>query len=560
MTETEIEKSIREAVSECLTGLDHLPSRETEIIQAVREEKNMEILYPKHEKYAAVQNRQNAANPKKQVSFRIVLAAVSVLVLLTGVLAMKNSPSLSGWFQPMDTVSTQPAEQPVLPGESNDSAFAGTVDQKTGGTDYPLARIDLNIDPDLLWNEETGILTEGDQIEKSPGLLPFKNAVYRQAYENGTSADGELICRSEKGDELFRDRISLRLGGEPYSVDMPQKSFQIEALDGAFEARIFDDRSAESYPSLLLRNSGNDCLFTRVADGVQQRLIEKYTDMHLLTLAWKPVHVHLNGEYWGIYNMRESMDAHTICRHEEIPDEMADSITILQIRGSAIQGNPSEYKALLAKVKGCSPAENPEDLEYMEQEIDIDSFLDWLAVEIFFGNSDAGTGRIYRVPGGKWKCLLQDLDYGLYLADYNSVRSYLKPEGMGQLNIDNQIFRKILETEKYRNLFLTKLGKLYQTLTTEVMQRELDLCVAWIEPGMKAHLERWAPCNDGNIIPEAPSDSAEAWDYWKSRVDRMRNGTMAKRPRAVWLFTKEFFELSDQEMVQFFGTAQSQEE
>ena len=29
MTETEIEKSIREAVSECLTGLDHLPSQET---------------------------------------------------------------------------------------------------------------------------------------------------------------------------------------------------------------------------------------------------------------------------------------------------------------------------------------------------------------------------------------------------------------------------------------------------------------------------------------------------------------------------------------------------
>ena len=48
------------------------------------------------------------------------------------------------------------------------------MNQKAENTDYPLDRIDLNIDPDLLWNEETGILTEGDQIEKSPGLLPFK--------------------------------------------------------------------------------------------------------------------------------------------------------------------------------------------------------------------------------------------------------------------------------------------------------------------------------------------------------------------------------------------------
>ena len=131
-----------------------------------------------------------------------------------------------------------------------------------------------------------------------------------------------------------------------------------------------------------------------MADGVQQRLIEKYTDMHLLTLAWKPVHVYLNGEYWGIYNIRESMDAHTICRYEQIPDDRAESITILQIGGSPIQGDSSEYKALLTKVKGCNPAENPEDLEYMKQEIDIDSFLDWLAVEMFFGNSDIGLGRI----------------------------------------------------------------------------------------------------------------------------------------------------------------------
>lgn len=139
---------------------------------------------------------------------------------------------------------------------------------------------------------------------------------------------------------------------------------------------------------------------------------------------------------WGIYNIRENMDAHTICRYEQIPDDRAESTTILQIGGSPIQGDSSEYKTLLTKIKNSNPAENPEDLEYLEQEIDIDSFLDWLAVEMFFGNSDIGTGRIYKVPGGKWKCLIQDLDYGLYQSDFNSIQSYLKPEGMGQKKID----------------------------------------------------------------------------------------------------------------------------
>ena len=84
------------------------------------------------------------------------------------------------------------------------------------------------------------------------------------------------------------------------------------------------------------------------------------------------------------------------------------------------------------------------------------------------------------------------------------------------------------------------------------MQNELDACVAWIEPGMKAHLERWAPYNDGTIVAEAPSDPEKAWDYWKQRIDRMRNVTMVKRPWNVYLQTQEFFGLTNQEMTEYF--------
>ena len=52
----------------------------------------------------------------------------------------------------------------------------------------------------------------------------------------------------------------------------------------------------------------------------------------------------------------------------------------------------------------------------------------------------------------------------------------------------------------------------------------------------------------------------EAWDYWKQRIDRMRNGTMVKRPWYVYLYTQKFFGLSNQEMVQYFGSEQSKEE
>ncbi len=548
MNEHKAQEIIHDAVLSSFVWLDELPSQENEILRKTEKEV-LPLMTANHIADGAIIGLSNGSSADRPRFHRLKPALVffAVMILLVGVLAVYHNGFLNR-FMPLDVISRPAGNNPAP------ETFPAAVTAQSIQKDHnqPLDRIDLSVDPDALWNEETGILAEGEKIEKTPGLLPFKNAVYRDAYDNGISAEGELTYQSGLGAMLFKDRISLQLGGEPFSVDMPQKSFQINALDGAFEFRIFDDRSADSYPSLLLRNSGNDCLFTRVADGVQQRLIEKYTDTHLLTLAWRPVEVYLNGEYWGIYNIRESLDAHTICRYEQIPDDMADSITILQVGGRAEHGNASEYKAMQIKIKNSNPAENPDDLMYLEQEIDIDSFLDWLAVEMYFGNADIGTGRIYKVPGGKWKCLIQDLDYGLYQSDYNAVSSYLKVEGMGAQKIDNTIFRKILEVDQCKKLFLTKLGKLYKTLTTEVMQNELDACVAWIEPGMKAHLERWAPFNDGTIVAEAPSDPEKAWDYWKQRIDRMRNWTMAERPRYVYLHVQEFFGLTEQEMADYF--------
>ena len=101
-------------------------------------------------------------------------------------------------------------------------------------------------------------------------------------------------------------------------------------------------------------------------------------------------------------------------------------------------------------------------------------------------------------------------------------------------------------------LFLQKLGNLYRTLNTETMRKELDECVAWILPDMRAHVERWAPYYDKNILTEVPTDVDGAWKYWQKRVTRMHN-TMTKRPNKVYQFTQEFFGLSDEEMEKYFG-------
>ena len=124
---------------------------------------------------------------------------------------------------------------------------------------------------------------------------------------------------------------------------------------------------------------------------------------------------------------------------------------------------------------------------------------------------------------------------------------------MGPVNVDNRLFRKILEVDDYRQRFLQKIGRLYQTFTTEEMQQAMDECVALIEPDMVDHLARWAPCNENTLNPDAPTDPAEAWQYWKKRIQRMREGTMVNRPRYVYEQIQSFFDLTDSEMKMFFG-------
>ena len=115
------------------------------------------------------------------------------------------------------------------------------------------------------------------------------------------------------------------------------------------------------------------------------------------------------------------------------------------------------------------------------------------------------------------------------------------------------IFRKILEVDEYMDLFLRKLGNIYQAVTTERMQAELDECVAILQPEMPIHFERWAEFNDKVINSDSPLAPDGAYRYWKTRITRMREQTMVARPYYIYTLTQETFRLTDQDMLYYFG-------
>lgn len=424
--------------------------------------------------------------------------------------------------------------------------------------------VSVIVDPDLLWNEDYGLLADGDIIKAKAAELPFKNSTYRKVKDASSPYEGYMEYYAVDGTQVFSQGIDIITAGD-FSLDLPQKSFKVRAKAkyGAktFAAALFEDRPYTEYKSLVLRNCGNDGVWARVRDGFQSRLLDAYGSQ-VIHQAWKPVAVYLNGVYWGHMDLRERVDRYFVAQHEGLSLEEADNMDILVGSGSVEFGSNKEFKAMVKKLKASDPANNPEDRAYLDANIDVENLMEYMAFEMFFGNSDIGNTRFYRLHGidpatgerYKWKWILYDVDYGFWTASFNSPWSYTKEKGMGEKGINNTCFLTALKVPEYRDMFLRKLGNIFQTFTTEYLSAKLDECVAELRPDteMKLHFNRWAEYHDKMVVSEWPTNYTSAYSYWQGHVNRLHN-TFKKRPYLFWAMVKQQFKLTDAQMIEYFG-------
>ncbi len=422
----------------------------------------------------------------------------------------------------------------------------------------------LVIDPQLLWDPETGMLMDGpDIIKDEPAAYPWKNALYREIKENEGPREGYFEYYDLEGTMLIAQGVDVKLGGD-YSLDMPQKTFKLRAKASygakTFAAALFEDRPYLEYKSVNLRNAGNDGAWSRVRDGFQSRLLDA-NGVQVIHQAWQPIAVYLNGEYWGHMDLRERIDRYFVAQHEGLPLEEADNMDILVGSGDVEWGSNKEFKAMRSKIGAGDPANNAEDRAYIEANVDVDNLLEYMAWEMFVGNSDIGNTRYYRLYGNdpetgepyKWKWIWYDSDYGFWNSAFNSPWSYTKEKGMGDKNIDNSIFRKVLEVPEWKDLFFRKLGNIMQVNTPDYMIAVLDECLAEMNYNeMVMHFDRWAEFHDQMYVSEWPKTPTAALAYWEKHVNRLKN-VLKKRPTLLWEMLQEQFKLTNAQMVDYFG-------
>ncbi|GBE30378.1 MAG TPA: T9SS type A sorting domain-containing protein [Bacteroidetes bacterium] len=361
--------------------------------------------------------------------------------------------------------------------------------------DFIMPVVSISTDPDHLWDEDTGLYTN-----------PF----------NGLEYPANIEFFEQDGDLGFNLGFGVRLHGGSGSLPMDQKSFVIQfrseyGVSSLENYQLFPDKPIDSFKSFILRNSGNDFLWTMIRDSFMTGLV-KHTDVDIQ--AYRPATVYVNGEYWGIMNMREKVNEHFLESNRGVDP---DNIDMLNNETKVLHGDRAHYQAMLDFID-ANDLSIPENYEYIKTQMDVHNFMMYNVAEFYFVNRDwPGNNLKYwrpREEGGRWKWILFDTDFGFNMLDANTYNHNmftfaLRPDGPNWPNPPWSTFllRMLNENDEFQIDFINCFADMLNTsFKSEYVLQKLDEAVARIDPEIYAHRERW-------------NQSIEVWEH---HIDLMR--------------------------------------
>ncbi len=340
-----------------------------------------------------------------------------------------------------------------------------------------MAILSLTVDSKDLFDPQTGIYGNG--------------AAYEEYMANGGMADGKVLdsYTDFNGDEcylymasnafhdgkewereaaisyfdenhscLFTQNVGIRISGNSTRSN-PQKSLNIFARDIYDDIQLFPcdffDNDME-YSSIKIRNGGGNSYGLKFLDAFLETIASQ---RNISTQSSKPCVVFLNGEYWGIYNLRERYNVEYLATHYNLN---ADNIMLIKA-GNAIslpEETMASYQYMLSVVTEC-------DLMYDDtyalacELVDIQSLIDYCCINLYLDNQDVAFGyntALWRTTqegtpysDGKWRFMLYDLDECVH-SDSNNLENIGNQMAIHPL-LNEPAVKSLLDNESFRRQF-----------------------------------------------------------------------------------------------------------
>lgn len=357
--------------------------------------------------------------------------------------------------------------------------------------DSDMRTFSISADPDLLWSDENGIYVLGnDASDEFPyyGANFWKDItipVYIEYFKKSKSL-------------IFEGSFGTKINGGSQSRTQDMKALRIVVDDeygmGDIDHQFFKNKEVDEFKRLILRNSSSDFNKKHFTDAfIHKSLISGGLDIDMS--AYRPVAVFINGEYFGIHNLRERIDEYFLESNYGIDE---DNVDIIEDEDLILEGDLTAINAMFDYVAAndLSIDSNVEGLSTM---LDINSFIDYFIAETYFNNYDWPGNNIKlwreKVSNAKWRYFLVDLDvslnsFGWAFHDQDNLGRVINEFGAN--NKHTLIFTKLLENESFRENFINRYADLINSVfTKENLRSELEGVVENLEFDMPKHMERW---------------------------------------------------------------------
>ena len=285
-------------------------------------------------------------------------------------------------------------------------------------------------------------------------------------------------------DEYFYVNSKIKLGGN-WSLGYPQRTLNLNFnkdengnKNEKVKAHIFGERMTlgdlsqplTDLTRFRLHNGGN-CFEERTgfSDAILQNLMY---GTNVSTTAYRPCVAYLNGEFWGLYSIREH---YSDTYFEDNYGVDKDNVALYELKGSIIfdDGNDTGSDEFFADLKKFLKNDFSKDNIYytfIDNYVDVDSLIDCFIAHSYAGNWDFvgnyNNLKMWRTveedpsnpyADGKLRFCLHDVDFA-----FMDNANFLSPQHANSY-MKFDIFAKLMENVNFKIRFYERAAELIET-------------------------------------------------------------------------------------------------
>jgi len=439
------------------------------------------------------------------------------------------------------------------------------VNNAYGRNDLPI--VSLVSDPVNLFDYDKGILVPG-KIYDNWAKTQIQNVINTRNIEANFTQKGSKWEKEsnievfEAGKEIINQGIGIRVYGG-YTRNNPIKSLTIFARHAYDDKDVFNitftdntnQKKDRVLSKLILRTPATDHLGTFFRNEMIQSLVPK--SLKLDTQQNKTCIVFVNGEYYGIQNIKEPYDSDYFYNHYNV--ESKDIVVLENPTGVAgtevtegFVGDEMHFSRLMAFITS-NDMKSKKNYDYVKSMMDIDNFIEYNILQIYSGNRDwpGNNLKVWRkrtekyeptAPygnDGRWRWLVFDMDYGFglfntssgYKTDMISFATETKGPTWPNPPWSTAILRALLQNDEFKtqfiNTFADRLNTIYKG---ETVLKQIDYYKQLYYPYVPEHIKRW-------------NESGVNMSSWEKEIDSVKEFAV-KRPDYVSEHILNYFHLS----------------